>query len=192
MKYSVFIIAILIFFSGCSSTSGTNETAGGGGNPIATNSNLANSNEMTAATNSKPIEMVPYNGVQNLNANAFNAANSNIKVVPYQPKKDEMPYGSRLAPDDSYITSGSRGNDFFETRIFKSDPVLAKVEKIMDGKTTKYKVYLKNGKVLDAPAEKMSNMDALAPASILDAVGMTPKPPPATAPNPEEKKEQKQ
>jgi PBP1b-binding outer membrane lipoprotein LpoB len=190
MKYFILITAILIIFSGCSSTTETNATTNGA-NPSAPNSNQANSNS-SAATNSNPPGMQPYNGVQNLNPNAFNATNDNLKVIRVEPKKDEMPYGSRLAPDDSIITSGSRGKDFLETRTFKSDPTIAKVEKIMDGKTTKYKVYLKNGKVVDAPADKMTEFAAMAPANILDAIGMLPKPQTNPQPNSEPKKDQKQ
>ena len=179
MKYFVLIFTILFVLSACSSNAPTNTTTNGANQSANTNT--------IAATNSSPSEMTAYNGVQNVNPNAFNATNDNLKVVPYQPKKDEMPYGSRTAPDDSVITSGSRGKDFLETRTFKSHALLAKVEKIMDGKTTKYKVYLKNGKVVDAPAEKMSNYVSMAPESILDVIGMLPKPQPAT----DEKTEQK-
>ncbi len=187
MKYFVFIISILVVFSGCSSSVETN-TVTNGANPAAPNSNPANAN-ITAATNADPTGMQPYSG--NINPNAFNATNSNLKVIKYEPKKDELPYGSRIAPDDSVITSSSRGKDFIETRTFRSHEVLAKVEKIMDGKTEKYKVYLKNGKVVDAPSDKMNNMQALAPNNILDAIGMLPKPQ-ATAPTQtEEKKNQK-
>jgi len=186
MKYSVLIIAVLIVFSGCSSNTETNATVNRANSP-APNSN-ANSE---SATNSIPPGAQPYNGAQNLNPNAFNAMNDNLKVIPYQPKKDEMPYGSRIAPDDSFISSGSRGKDFLETRTFKNNPTITKVEKIMDGNTTKYKVYLKNGKVLDAPAEKMTDFAAMAPDNILDAVGMLPKPQ-STPQNSEQKKDQKQ
>jgi hypothetical protein len=134
--------------------------------------------------------MQPYNG--NINPNAFNGANTNLKVTKYEPKKDELPYGSRTAPDDSIISSGSRGKDFVETRTFRNHPVLAKVEKIMDGKTEKYKVYLKNGKVIDAPADKMSNYAALAPVNILDIIGLSPKPQTNPTTKTEEKKDQKQ
>jgi hypothetical protein len=179
MKYFVFIFTIAVLISGCSSNPPANAPAGA-------NTNQVNANSI-AATNPNPSEMTPYNGVQNLNPNAFNATNDNRKVIPYQPKKDELPYGSRYAPDDSVISSGSRGKDFVETRTFKSHDVLNKVEKIMDGKTTKYKVYLKNGKVVDAPAEKMNNFAAMAPVSILEVIGLAPKTQPAT----EEKKEEK-
>jgi hypothetical protein len=188
MKYFVFIISILVAFSGsCSSSVETNQTANGA-NATAPNTNPANAN-LAAATNSNPPGMQPYSG--NINPNAFNQANDNLKVIKYEPKKDELPYGSRVAPDDSIITSGSRGTDFVETRTFKNHAVLAKVEKIMDGKTEKYKVYLKNGKVFDAPGDKMKNMQSLAPENILDAIGMLPKPQTNQPTKPEEKKDQK-
>ncbi len=183
MKYFVLIITILVVFNACSSSE---ENKG--------STNVANSVNINgaAATNSVPDGMQPYNGLQNVNPNAFNASNDNLKITKVVPKKGEMPYGSRTAPDDSTITSGSRGKDFFEMRTFNNHPVLAKVEKIMDGKTTKYKVYLKNGKVLDAPADKMSNYAALTPENILDIVGMLPKPQTSPQTKPEEKKDQKQ
>jgi hypothetical protein len=185
VKYCLLITAILVIFSGCSSNTETNRSANGA-NPAPANSNPANANGI-AATNSYPPGMQPYNGAQNLNPAAFNATNDNLKVIPVKPKKDDMPYGSRSAPDDSVISSGSRGKDFVETRTFKNHAVLDKVEKIMDGKTTKYKVFLKSGKVVDAPAEKLTNFAVTSPEGILDAIGMMPKPQPST----EVKKDQK-
>ncbi len=187
MKYYFLITAILVFFSGCSSNPPAN-SATNGTNPAAANSNQSNT-AAVAATNSNPTGgMMPYNGVQNLNPNAFNASNDNLKVIPYQPKKGELPYGTRIAPDDSIISSSSRGKDFVETRTFKSHALLAKVEKIMDGKNTKYKVFLKNGKVFDAPAEKMQDFAANSPEGILQVIGMLPK----TETNPQVKSEKKE
>jgi len=191
VKYYLLIIAILVYSGGCASNPAVNSTTGGAGNQPA-NSNPANAN-LVVATNSNPAaEMQPYNGVQNVNPNAFNATSDNLKVIPYQPKKDELPYGTRTAPDDSVVSSGSRGKDFVETRTFKNHPTLSKVEKIMDGKTTKYKVYLKSGKVVDAPAEKMSNYAAMAPVSILEAIGIKPSQPTNTQAKPEDKEAPKQ
>ena len=173
MKYCFLIIAILCVFSACSSNTNQNPNSAKG---AAVNSNAANANSL-AATNSNPPGMQPYGGVQNLNPNAFNATNDNLKVIPIQKKVGELPYGSRNAPDDSVITTASRGREFIETRSFKNHAVLNKVEKILDGDTTKYKVYLKSGKVLDAPAEKMTNFTAMAPVNILSAAGIEPKTP---------------
>ena len=70
----------------------------------------------------------------------------------------------RIAPDDSiFFDVQPRQGYFFETRTFKSHPVLAKVEKIMDGKTTKYKVYLKNGKVRRSAGGKVGKYAAAVP-----------------------------
>jgi hypothetical protein len=175
-------MAVLAVSGGCSSNPETNSPANGGANPAlvsGSNTNPANANT-AAATNADPTgAVVPYNGVQNLNPNAFNAASDNLKVIPYKPKDGELPYGSRNAPDESVVSTTSRGKDFVETRTFKNHPQLAKVEKITDGKDTKYKVFLKNGKILDAPADKMGNFTALAPNSILEVVGIQPKLPPA-------------
>jgi PBP1b-binding outer membrane lipoprotein LpoB len=185
VKNLVFIIAILVFFNGCSSSEQTN-----GANPNAPNS--ANANSAAAINANPPGAMQPYNGVQNLSPNAFNATNDNLKVIPVKPNNNQSSLMTRSAPDDSTVTSGSRGLLFFEARTFNNHPVLAKVEKIMDGKTSKYKVYLKNGKTLDAPAEKMENYLTLAPENILDAVGMLPKPQTNSQVKPVEKKDPKQ
>lgn len=136
--------------------------------------------------------MQPYGGGQNVNPNAFNSTNDNLKVIPSQKKDGELTYENRSAPDDSTVTTSSRGKDFVQTRVFKSHTILERVEKIMSGATTKYKVYLKNGKVLDAPAEKMENFATMAPVNILNAIGIEPKPqtnPPTNSP---EKKDQNQ
>jgi len=189
VKKSVLIIAVLAFLSGCSSNPETN-AVNGGANPPAANVNAANANTV-AATNTQPSgEILPYNGVQNLNPNAFNASGDNLKVVPYKPKPGELPYGTRTAPDDSVVSTNSRGQDFVETRTFKNHPTLAKVEKIMDGKTTNYKVFLKNGKVVDAPADKMSNFAAMSPVTILAAIGIEPSVPAAA--NTSRKKDEKE
>ncbi len=189
MKYFVLSIAILVVLSGCSSTAGTNETTNGA-NPSAPNTNPANANT-AAATNSGSTGLQPYNGMQNVNPNAFNASNDNLKVIPVKPVNNQAGINSRSAPDDSTITSGSRGLLFFEARTFNSHPVLAKVEKIMDGKTEEFKVYLKNGQVVDAPADKMTNYAAIAPANIIEIIGMAPTAPTSPPVKPEAKKDEK-
>jgi hypothetical protein len=193
MKYFVFLFSILLVLGGCSGKNGeSSPTTANGAGPAAANSNPAEANTVAATNSNPPAGMQPYNGMQNLDRNAFNATNDNRKVIKYEPKKDELPFGTRIAPDDSTMTTSSRGRDFVETRTFRSDPLLARVEKIMDGKTTHYKVYLKNGKMFEAPAEKMENMPALSPANILEAIGMRPNPPADPATTRDAKKDQKQ
>jgi len=185
MKYLVIFTCLAILFSGCSSSNETNKSVNGAN---IQNSSTGNSNN-AAMTNVTPTELKPYNGFQNVNPNAFNATNDNLKVVKTEPKQSATPFGQRTAPDDSVVTSGSRGKEFFEMRTFNNHPTLAKVEKIMDGATTKFKVYLKNGKVLEAPADKMSNFTAMAPENILAAAGVQPKQE-TSSPNLSNKKDQ--
>lgn len=176
---SVFIISA-IALAGCGGSAPANSA-----NQTTANSNV-NANVATSS-NSNPT-LVPYNGVQNLNPNSFSGPNQNVKVVPYKPKEGELPYGSRQAPDDSVVSTASRGKEFVETRTFKSDPILLKVEKIMGGPATKYKVYLKNGKVLDGPADQLENMVSLPPGTILEAVGITTAAPSSNSPAKSESK----
>ena len=174
MKYFVFTIAVIAVLSGCSSNDTVNIAKNNSNTTAPISVPAANSNTLTAA-NENSSQMQPYGGMQNVNASNFNAPNSTIVVTPKPAQKDQLPVGARVAGDGSIINSGSRGKDFYEARTFNNHPVLAKVEKIMDGKTTKYKVYLKNGKVLDAPAEKMGNFESVSPENLLEIVGMSPK-----------------
>lgn len=120
---------------------------------------------------------LPYRGIEKVDPNAFNAANDNLKVIPTDPNKSRLSVAGRSAPDDSIIsvTMNQKG-DPIETRIFRSHPLIAKIEKTTTVQEARYKVYLRDGRVLPAPAEKMENFSALAPENILDAVGLLPKP----------------
>lgn len=171
MKYLAVFTSLVIMLNACSSSNEANKSANSA-NSQTSNSMNANNASMTNAT---PTGMQSYSGFQNVNPNAFNATNDNLKVIKIEPKQSPTPYGQRIAPDDSVITTGSRGKEFFEVRTFNNHQTLAKVEKTMNGASTKYKIYLKNGKVLDAPADKMANYTAMSPENILDVVGMMPK-----------------
>ncbi len=80
------------------------------------------------------------------------------------------------APDNSEIavTMNRRGVPI-ETRIFKNNPRLAKVERTFeDGSNPVTKVYLKNGKVLMVPKGAISNSATATAAEYLRAVGVEP------------------
>lgn len=80
------------------------------------------------------------------------------------------------APDNSEISSTMNEKGVpIETRVFKNHPVLAKMEKsFADVEKPVIKVYLKNGKVLIAPNEKISNTATVSADDILRAVGVKP------------------
>ncbi len=77
------------------------------------------------------------------------------------------------APDNSTFTSTmDKDGTFMEVREFKSDPLIAKVVRKIYVDKSKYFVHLKSGKVVEAPADKMNNFRGLAPANILEAIGL--------------------
>lgn len=166
MKAFVFLFLVTVAVTGCSSS--PNEPASNSG---------PNSNAAVNAPAQNPTLSEPINGVPNLNPNAFNSPTTVTTPKPYVAKPGELPYGQRTAPDESVVSAESRGKDFVETRTFKNHETLAKVEKITDGTTTRFKVFLKSGKVVDGPSEKLQNFASMAPASILDAIGIASKAP---------------
>lgn len=88
-----------------------------------------------------------------------NAANTRQEgSPPASDRRVEIPGKDGPAPDDSVITSGL-GENFVQTRTFRSHPQLSKVERttlIVDGKPRySIKVYLKNGQVKEVAAEKL-------------------------------------
>ena len=88
---------------------------------------------------------------------------------------------ARPAPDNStfssYLTDAG-----YEIRIFKNHPQLLKVEKKVtsDGKGS-MKVFLRNGKVIDLPANRIMPLSTAPASSILEAAGVHAPPPPAPA-----------
>lgn len=98
-------------------------------------------------------------------ANSVNMGNTKVSL----PTKAEGPAG-RPAPDDSVIYTELRDVPT-ETRVFKSHPVLLKVVKTGLPPNQTVKVYVKGGKVIDLPADKIPNMAASA-ATIVDAAGL--------------------
>ncbi|MBK8811696.1 MAG: hypothetical protein IPN69_13315 [Acidobacteria bacterium] len=94
------------------------------------------------------------------------------------------------APDESTFTSTmDKSGNFIEVREFKNHPRLLKVERKILGRDSKYSVYFKNGKVVEAPAAKMENFRSLSPVTILEAIGI--KVTPETPKDPELKDQKK-
>lgn len=84
------------------------------------------------------------------------------------------------APDNSEISGTMNDQGVpIETRTFKNNPLLAKVEKIYTkANDPNTKVYLKNGKVINVPPGKIGNASTASANEILVAVGVIPKPAP--------------
>lgn len=77
----------------------------------------------------------------------------------------------RPAPDNSFY-SVVLTDAAVETRIFKNHPQLNKVEKRSDGKQSSIKVFLKDGRVIELPGEKIEALAAAPASSIIEAAGL--------------------
>jgi hypothetical protein len=149
-------------------------------------------NEGRTNENSNSLENGEKIPVQNLDPNMINApSNSNLTNQNQRPivngpmmpnaKASEVarPYNSAMS------TSMDKQGKFVETRTFKDDPQILKVERKQELK--KVKLYLKSGKVVDLPYDKVGNIfvDG-SPADLLQLAGIkppaTPAPPTTDAP----------
>ncbi|HEX8396439.1 MAG TPA: hypothetical protein VF644_03270 [Pyrinomonadaceae bacterium] len=131
----------------------------------------ANSNVAVLQSNSNPIA--------NTAPAASPATNSAVPGIPNAPANANMAKGdptknakvqniTNPAPDNSEITI-SLGQFPVETRTFKNNAELAKVERIQDvaNKKTIVKVYLRNGQVKELPPNVLGNPMAASAAEIL-------------------------
>ncbi len=161
-----------------------------GGNAAEPNSMAANSNSSAAefpansATASNGEQIQPaFNGEMKEVGDGFQVpANANVTVVDTNQAKDTM--REKPAPDDSTFSAEMNGKGQpVETRTFRSHPVLKKVEKItMSPRDYVFKIYLKNGKVVESKSDQLKDFRVISPLNILDAIGMKP-PPPKPEPN---------
>jgi hypothetical protein len=184
MKNVLFLLVLavgVIFLGSCSSfgPAANNRTEANN----ASSANMqGNTGPATGDANIYPLkEAVPNsNGANGRTNNAVNVISSGA---------------SRPAPDDSRIIS-ELGAVPTETRIFNSHPVLAKVVKTGLPNNQTVKIYVKGGKVIELPGDKIPNIAASAD-SIMREAGLTmptPRPDPGsdTKRNDIKKAEQKQ
>ena len=79
------------------------------------------------------------------------------------------------APDNSTYTV-VLAEAVNETRIFKSHPQIMKVEKVTGGNGSSIKVFLKNGRVVDLPGDRIPNLSNAPAAAIVSAISGGPDP----------------
>ena len=95
---------------------------------------------------------------------------------------------ARPAPDNSTFTSYLTDAGY-EIRVFKNHPQLLKVEKKVtsDGKNS-MKIFLRNGKVVELPGNRIMPLATAPASSILEAAGVqAPSPPAPSGPAPTKK-----
>lgn len=168
IKFTI-IAAFSILLGGCSGTSGENNS-----NAPTANGNTSNQVNGATVSNNNPA-LIPYPGTENTSGNS--AANSDIKVTNIDPKQIKPTNPAMPAPDNSEMLTVLNEKGVVETRTFKSNPLLAKAQRTTVGRNVQIKLFLKNGKVIDVPAEKIENFPADSAAQILQAAGIVaPKP----------------
>ena len=71
----------------------------------------------------------------------------------------------------------------FETRVFKENPQLAKVEMLWISPTDKkVKIYLKSGKIVQDSGERIDNLTTVSTSVLLEIAGVKPAQPKADQP----------
>jgi hypothetical protein len=131
---------------------------------------VKNANRTPDGTNisAPPVSEVNTQPTPTTDGNIYPLANS-ANMGNVKPIKAGTPQG-RPAPDDSVIYSELKDVPT-ETRVFNSHPVLLKVVKTGLPPNQVVKIYVKGGKVIDLPADKVPNM-AASSATIMDAAGL--------------------
>lgn len=159
------IAAVLTLLGGCSGASSSgdaNASSANGNLPL----NPANS-ESQANTNTA---LIPYPGTEN--TNGAPPAETEAQVVNIDPKQLKPTSPAAPAADNSEVLTTLNEKGAVETRIFKSHPLLAKIEKTTFGRDVQLKVYLKNGKVIPLAPEKIGNFTNDSAQQILQSAGI--------------------
>lgn len=136
----------------------------------ASNTDIPSNKETAAVTEEAPTsdETMSSKRASKMEAMRREAENSPPPKIDIEAelKKSTIP-----APEDSEF-GAVLADMVFERRTFKSHPRLSKVEKTTKGGNKTIKVYLKDGKVLEIPGEKIEFISKATSASILQAAGI--------------------
>jgi hypothetical protein len=160
-KYLLFVIFINLIVSGaCSSEQ-----------PKTNTSNVNAPNANTEINGNVNTNLIPLGNVNNANINT-----NQVNVIVPKPANQNVKSSLNAAPapfDSTVTTTMTKDGKFLETRVFKSEPTILKVERMQENKTIK--LYLKNGKVVDLPYDKGFNLfTSGSPQDILAAGGIKP------------------
>lgn len=182
---TILILVITVAYTGCQGNAPETNTT-----PANNNSSMLVNSNNTLAANGEPLQPADNGETKEIADGLPVPVNANVILVNTNQTKDtmkEMP-----APDDSTFSAEMNGKGQpVETRTFKSHPVLAKVEKItMSPRDYVFKIYLKNGKVVESKSDQLKDFRVISPLNILDVIGMKPPPPKPdpNAPKPEDMK----
>lgn len=192
MKSFYKIAIVTILFSISAACGGSIETSSNSNNRIAADTST---NQIPPAENNapQPAENQPTDAnaiaekksvTRQSALQSSSDSNSNVQVIPINPEQIKTKNPAVTLGDGSEISTilGTKGA--IETRTFKNNPQLARLERTTNGKDVSVKVFLKNGKVVSIAKDKIQNFTNDSAEQILRAAGIEPKPAPQ---NPETK-----
>lgn len=165
--YKIFaLLIIIVSFAGCSSSSSEQTRAGNGGATQDSKSTAPTANQPPANPNSETANanLTPTRAevIAKLRQKRLELGNA--------PSSEPLPEPQfRPARDNSMVstTMNSKG-DVVETRIFKNNPQISKVEMNWVGpKNSVLKIFLKDGRVVDAKGGNIKNLGATPVATLL-------------------------
>lgn len=162
-------VSILAFAAfGCGSNTNTSVNVN---SRTSSNTPAAQSNGSDGLT----VEVVPLDPKQaNLSNSGNYGSNSNQRPVVDAP--GSMPAAKPrevIAPENSVVTvSSNESGDFIETRVFKSDPLIAKVEKTTNGKSRTAKIFLKTGRVVNVDGDKIALINSTQLSTLKELAGV--------------------
>ncbi len=177
----LFILAGLVLFSNCASTeadvSNTAPTDPADRTSVSSNASSPSAPLEPSGNAVLPAGMTEQQKKRLEDAFAANVQTPDGTVHPGMKAKPS----SRPAPDNSEYSS-TLTDVATETRVFKGHPVLNKVERITDSNQVKLRIYLKNGRIIDADGKSMTNMPVASASTFMQIGGLPPLPNPIPAP----------
>lgn len=178
----VFLLAIFSFISvGCSGGSETNSATVPNANSASgtsqTNSYVASNGETMQPAFNGDSKNAGSNMQIQVNTMVVNADNQKEKTN--QPVQPEIP----AADNSTYSAEMNDKGQPVEIRTFKNHPILAKIEKItLSPRDYVFKIYLKDGKVVESKSDELKQFRFITPENILGAINKLP-PKPTPDPN---------
>ncbi len=175
------MIGVFLLAAALAACSGGSETARSG--PAAANTSSASSNSDPASTAqpaSSSTNVVPPNSVNAAENPLLAAKREKIDAMrragsnPAAAKADTetlLRQSTRPAPENSEFAIALT-DVVVERRTFLQHPVLARVEKITDGKTSRIKLLTKDGRTVHLPGTAIEQLSVASSASILKAAGI--------------------
>ncbi|MBP7377019.1 MAG: hypothetical protein KA956_11135 [Pyrinomonadaceae bacterium] len=174
LLFGILLIAMTV--SGCSSGAATNSNARAG-NTANRSANPSNTVTETTVTNTDvqtgTLASVPVGPEQG--TVAANGIDAKRKLAVDADPGGPIPESQRLPASENseMATTMDKAGNFVETRYFKSDPKLVKVQRtwLGPGKST-LKIWLKNGKEVTVSGDSIPNLAEAPVTSLLALAGI--------------------